>query len=399
MFVIFNLMGVSIKLVRVRIHTREAALVRVLLFLCILCSDMNHLSLPKKNKRMITIIQSISGTYFSSNVPDVEFSIGGNRAMVTMTIDDEQIYQEYLYPLAGVITLAELDRLLTPYAKKRLKVKLKMQIAEQDADNETIMSTSSMEADIIYSEVDINTTAQDFIDTHYLTLLEGEKVTSLHRLEYLHYIGTDKAEVTAYYDDGTNKSFSILPVAGNDRYTTLDVSAEQFAMAGKTLLCYDVQAGKRTFRFTIDFAEPDCAPVLVFDNSFGVEELIYCTGTHTIAPSYKREQAYIGKTQRNYAITETRVFKADTGILSFAMANWVDELFRSMSVRIVTFKNGNPNVGKEVIITDSKSEYDNKPTSLPRFSFSYQYAQRNHNVLNLERVGRIFDNTFDNTFE
>lgn len=35
MFVIFNLMGVSIKLVRVRIHTREAALVRVLLFFCV----------------------------------------------------------------------------------------------------------------------------------------------------------------------------------------------------------------------------------------------------------------------------------------------------------------------------------------------------------------------------
>lgn len=205
---------------------------------------------------MITITQSISGTYLSSNVPDVEFSIGGNRAMVTMTVDDEQVYQEYLYPLAGVVTLAELDRLLTPYAKKRLKVKLKIQIAEQDADNETIMPTKSMEADIIYSEVDINTTAQDFIDTHYLTLLEGEKVTSLHRLEYLHYIGTDKAEVTAYYDDGTNKSFSILPVAGNDRYTTLDVSAAQFAMAGKTLLCYDVQAGKRTFRFTIDLMSP-----------------------------------------------------------------------------------------------------------------------------------------------
>ena len=93
------------------------------------------------------------------------------------------------------------------------------------------------------------------------------------------------------------------------------------------------------------------------------------------------------------------MFKADTGILSFTMANWVDELFRSMNVHIVTFKNGNPNVGKEVIITDSKSEYDNKPTSLPRFTFSYQYAQRNHNVLNMERAGRIFDNTFDNTFE
>ena len=36
---------------------------------------------------------------------------------------------------------------------------------------------------------------------------------------------------------------------------------------------------------------------------------------------------------------------------------------------------------------------------VPRFTFSYQYAQRNHNVFDTLRSGRIFDNTFDNTFE
>jgi hypothetical protein len=35
---------------------------------------------------------------------------------------------------------------------------------------------------------------------------------------------------------------------------------------------------------------------------------------------------------------------------------------------------------------------------MPRFTFSYQYAQRIQNVLQMDRVGRIFDNTFDHTF-
>ena len=188
-------------------------------------------------------------------------------------------------------------------------------------------------------------------------------------------------------------------VAGNERYTTIDVSPDKFVAEGKVLVCYDVQAGARSFRFAIDFDEPDCAPVLVFVNSFGVEELLYCTGTHTVAPTYKRDSGYIGRYNRNYNIVETRQFKADTGIMTFAMANWADELLRSQEVHVVNFKDGHPNVGKEVTITDSKSEYSNADDELPRFTFTYQYAQRNHNVVDVLRSGRIFDNTFDNTFE
>ena len=101
--------------------------------------------------------------------------------------------------------------------------------------------------------------------------------------------------------------------------------------------------------------------------------MLYCTGTHTVAPTYKRSQGYIGKFNRNYDIAETRTFKADTGFLTFAMANWADELFRSKSIHVVNFKDGHPNVGKEVIVTDSKSEYNNNDESMPRFTFSYQY--------------------------
>lgn len=347
---------------------------------------------------MITITQSISGTYFSANVPDVTFAIGGTSAAVAMAVDGEQVYSERLYPVGGSITLAEIDRLLTPYARRSLKVKLSITIEELTADGSDASDTATLSADIIYCEADVSCSAADFTECHFLTTLEDEKLTAMNRLEYLHFIGTESATATAFYDNDTQRTFELQPVGGNDRYTTLDVSPSQFAISSSSLLSYVVQAGRRSFRFSVDLDEPDCAPCLVFDNSFGVEELLYCTGTHTVSPSYKREQGYIGRYQRNYSITETRTFKADTGVLTFTMACWADELFRSQAVHVVNFRNGQPNIGKEVIITDSKSEYTNGDDSMPRFTFSYQYAQRNHNVLDMLRAGRIFDNTFDNTF-
>ena len=87
-----------------------------------------------------------------------------------------------------------------------------------------------------------------------------------------------------------------------------------------------------------------------------------------------------------------------TGVLTPDMANWVDDLFRSQEIYVVNFVNGVPQIGKEVVITDSKSVISNDDDYLPSFTFSYQYAQRVHNVLQPNRSGRIFDNTFDNTF-
>jgi hypothetical protein len=83
------------------------------------------------------------------------------------------------------------------------------------------------------------------------------------------------------------------------------------------------------------------------------------------------------------------------------MAGWADDLFRSDEVYVVNVISGqvvSRDGGKQVVITDSKSELTNDDDHLPRFTFSYQYAQRIHNVLQMNRVGRIFDNTFDHTF-
>lgn len=324
-------------------------------------------------------------------------SINGYRAAVIIKIDDSEIYNEYLYPVNSEINIVDIGSLVSSYLKRTLHSAMKISITEE-FDGSGISYTENISADVIYCAADFGTNAADFIENHFLSILTGVKITSLGRLEYLHYIGNDAATVNAYFSDGTRKEFQLVAVGGNDKYTTIDTSPLQFCVEDKTLAAYTVQAGNRTQEYQVDFLAPDCAPILIFDNSFGVEELLYCTGTHTVSPSYKRESAYFGKTQKNYNTKETRTFKADTGVLNFAMANWADELFRSDFVRIVNFYNGHPNIGKEIIITDSKSEYDNNGDTLPRFTFSYEYAQSNHNVVDLQRAGRIFDNTFDHTF-
>ena len=346
---------------------------------------------------MITINSTLSGKYFSCTIPDVVFTIDGYRAAVTITVDGTEIYSEYLYPVDGKITLSDLGDLLTPYARQSLVIDVAIGIKEE-YESDSTTNENSCEATVIYCQADIDDSTEDFLKNHYLSILMGTKVTAPGRLEYLHYLGTDSAVATAYYSDGTTATFTPPTVGGNDKYTTIDVSPDRFLTSGKTMTYYIVTAGSRSQEFTIDFDEPDCAPILIFDNSFGCEELCYCTGTHTVSPSYTRSSTYVKGILKNYKIEETRTFKGDTGVLNVPMANWLDDLFRSPYVRLVNIYEGTPNIGKEVVITESKSEYTNEDDVLPRFTFSYQYAQRVHNVVDLQRAGRIFDNTFDHTF-
>ncbi len=330
---------------------------------------------------------------FSCSIPDVTVSTP-EKALVTISIDGTQVYQEWLWPVAGVITIEELGDLVTPYARQRQTVTLAVR-----AESETGAQLLSTSAEVVYCQADFcGETAESFLASHFLSILMGPKQTAMGRLEYLHLQGGDAATCSATYADGTTATFGVSAVQTGTHYRTLDVSPDNFQAGGKTLTSYTITAGSRTQEYEIDLQKPDCAPVLIFVNSFGLDELAYCTGTHKVDPSYKRSMAYVGRIQRNYKIDETRSFKADTGPLTTPMANWWDEVFRSDSVRIVNIYGGHPNIGKDLVITDSKSEYSNDDAEMPRFTFTYQYAQRNHNVVQLLRAGRIFDNTFDNTF-
>ena len=338
------------------------------------------------------------GTFFTSDIPDVAISTddGSEATLVTITCDGDQVLREQLWPVGGTITLMALGELLEPYARKRLVTTVTI-----NAQSPHGGGTQSATATALYARVDVGVSAQEFYDGYFLTILQGPKLTAMGRLELLWYYGSEAATVTAEYTDGTTATMAAVMATATSEYSCIDASPDHYVQAGKQLAGYTVNAGNRSQSFDIDFRHPDCAPILEFYNSFGVWELLYCTGTHKVNPAYKRETARIGGRLRTYKIEETRNFEGDTGILTPAMAAWADELFRSGEVYVVNVYGGDVSsrdAGKEVVITESKSEVTNEDDNLPHFSFTYQYSQRIHNVLQLNRVGRIFDNTFDHTF-
>lgn len=353
---------------------------------------------------MITIT-SLASQLFSSDIPDLDIAVDGTRASVTITIDTEQVYSEVLYPISGKITLTELSDLVNPYAREKLVVDLTVKCVEQNVTTDsngaevvTDANTATTASSIVYCTASINIDCATFCSYHFLSVLLGTKITANGRLEYLHYLGTDDASILAVYTDETTATFVGTKVQGNDKYTTIDVSPSRFATTGKALAYYTVTAGSREQLFQIDFMNPDCAPILLFSNTFGCQELMYCTGKHQVAPEYTRSSAYIKGLYKNYNIEEKREFKADTGCMNTAMADWIDDLFRSHEIFIVNFYNSVPTVGREVTVTESKSEHSNMDDELTRYTFTYRYASRQQHVVDMKRLGRIFDNTFDNTF-
>lgn len=338
---------------------------------------------------------------FTSSLDDFTFRITGDKAAVKITCYERDVIDEVYFPVNGDITITDLGMLLADVVRHPLAAVMTINITEYENDD-VISTWNSGNVNVYYAMVDVQTTAANFTDNHFLTIMLGEKVTALGRKEYLHAIGNESSagEVACvFFKSGEVSELQIktdiLPVRSTNGVSTFDVSPDLFTAAEYgTLLGYSVKVGKRVQDFVLDLNNPSSAPVLLFTNSFGCQEFIYCTGRHEACPEYSRSSAVINGKKRNYHIEETRVFKADTGVLTTAMANWADDLFRSDEVYL--FVDGMP--GKEIVITESESERISDEDELPRFTFSYQYSQRIHNVLQLEHAGRIFDNTFDLTF-
>ena len=338
---------------------------------------------------------SLPGVMFSSMIPDVKILSDVNyQAAVTITIDGETAFSETLYANQDGIVLEDLTELVEPYARQHLVVQMQIMAVKQGG------TTSSQTVTVLFCTCDMGdgVTASEFYTGYFLSTLRGPKLTAMGRLEYLSYYGTGTASVTATYADGSTRTFSAEATGGNDEYTRIDVSPSNYMDGEKEPVEYTVKSGSREQCFIVEPEQLDCAPILLFVNSFGVEELLYCTGLHQVSPEYKRSQTRIGRYTRTYKLEETRHFKADTGPLNRAMADWVDEVLRSEEIRVCNYYNGQVRPGKEVVITDSKSDRTNADDELPRITFTYQYSQKNHNVLQLYREGRIFDNTFDDTF-
>ena len=345
---------------------------------------------------MIVILQGIPDYVFSSALSEFYFTTDAASATFRLTMGSEVILEENYVPDGnGQIVVYDLQRLIEPYLRTNLKETLSYSITDAFGNTQSGSFVAQ------YCAADVSMPASQFVEKYFLSTLMGEKTTSMGRKEIVHLVTGTAVDVVAYAtywseSDGVSSSeTTVASVTELNKVVTVNVSPELLESTDKMLVSYVVMAGTRKMIFKVDNDCPDVAPSLVFTNSFGCQETFYCTGTQELDPQFTRSASLIGGKYRNYLIEENRVFSANTGVMPPEMAQWADELFRSREIYLMV-----DNIPeKEVTITESDSKRSNDYDAMPYFTFKYRYAQRNHNIIHFPRAGRVFDYTFDNTFE
>lgn len=360
-------------------------------FYVLLCKN----TFGEKYKIMVVLIKDVTDYMFSSALDKIVFTTDQASAVFRLSLGEQEILNEtYVPDVNGKISVVDLHDLVEPYLASNLIEQFSYQIT--DAAGASVNKTFVVQ----FCAAEISIDAEPFRQKYFLSTLMGEKVTSAGRKEFLHLVVSEVTDVyvTCMYLTPLGhqtKNKSLDKITNLNDIVTIDVSPNLFLDGVGELFFYTVNAGKRSQAFQIDLACLDVDPCLLFTNSFGCQETFYCTGTHTLEPEYGRSSTVIDGKFRNYHIKEKRMFKANTGILNVAMSLWADDLFRSKEIYLLE----GIRPGKEITITDSESKRTNDLDALPSYTFEYRYAQRNQNILQLPRAGRVFDNTFDNTFE
>lgn len=345
----------------------------------------------------VSFVTSIPVYNFSSGLDKVEFSTFDETSVVVRISRSDNVVlleESYVPDIDDKVIITELQSLIEPY------------LLDNVIDSFTVRATGGSGGSVARtftvqycrSEMPVGLSAADFLEQHFLTTLHGEKITDIGRSEYLHFVTTESVYVRAYvtYLNGSTivtDSTTLLNATNLNQILTVDVSPELFVSEGLILVKYQIIAGDRQMTYIIDQKHPDVAPALIFTNSFGVQETFYCTGTHTLDPDFERGQALVNGKLVVYKVEETKKFKANTGQLTFEMAEFADDLLRSTEIYLLR---GGVR-GKLVAITDCDAKRDNDYDNIPEFTFEYRYAQRNNNIIQFG-AGRIFDNTFDDTF-
>ena len=355
--------------------------------------------------QIVTQPQALSLSY---DISDITFSSQEEKGTLRLTLtaggEEVTLLDEVLWTdSAGRVTVYGLPELVEPYVRRYGTATMRCTF---DDGTGTVADTGTLR--VLCCLADVGMPAERFTASHFLTTLTGVKLTAYGREERLYAYGTDGDAVTevevqslVIQPDGTASVHTarLAATATTDGIAQFDVSPLNIIascdLPDGRLAEYTVTAGERsqTFRTVYDAVAPE--PSLVFTNSFGCEEFLHCTGTLKREGKFTRSSARTYGILRNYRIQEERLFTANTGWLSDDMADYAEELFRSLDVHLWTAGTR----GKAVVLTESKSERTNEDDALTAYEFTYRYSQRTQDVIPVKSdARRIFTEQFNEMF-
>jgi hypothetical protein len=330
------------------------------------------------------ILQQPDSLCFSSALKDIIVQVDENIDVSFCIQGQEPFLTETYSPDAeGKICIRELGRLFAPYISKvNLRETFIIQIASY-----TITTT------VLYGLCEINAGAADFLASSFLTLLPFEKITLPEQKEYLSLVVTEATEATIYARRRSGETESkTLNINMLNQAVTLDVSPSIFADP-ETIIYYTVTAGDRAFTYYLRRPSAQNPPQFLFLNSFGVKETFIPSGLLLRENKYENKTGIFNGRFLKYNIDLVKEYSADTGILNESTADWVEEIFSSRDVYILS-PDGEK---KEITITEATVKRSSARDALPAYEFKYRPSKANHQEYTADR-NRIFDDTHNFTF-
>lgn len=339
---------------------------------------------------MATIISTLYPKMFSSEFVQLKFNCSADSMSFSIRQGASEIFSQTYFPDDdNQVVIYDLDKFLETHINEFCAQFSFLLDGKNIGDITVIMCHSSVEEP-----------ANSFYKDFFFTSSMGERDTALGRYETVTVLTDELTAVEALCTyraaDGTitTKKVSLTSVNG---WSPVNVSPMLCYDADSgTLLSYVVQSGSRKARYRVVADAPDVDPAIIFLNSFGCWETIHLTGSKETAPSYTRSTALVDGQSRVYDIDEVMSYKAYTGPLRPGMVPVAMDLARAKDVYLL---NADGTAGARLTITDAEVKHTNDDNNLPNFQFTYRRADRRSAMLSVVRPPKVFDDSFDETYE
>ena len=345
-----------------------------------------------------TLVSTLNSVMFLTELTRLTFHTTGSEATFSIKKDDAAasfFSTRYIPDSAGNVTVLSLHKLLEP------------EIADDAVGRFIFMVDGNAVADavtVIRCTVHVSEPAERFVNDFFLTASSRERDTSMRRRECLTAYCHEWTHptVTATYltaDNGLVRREFIIPttsVNGGGLYS-VDVSPRKFADdATGRLVAFRVKCGRRKMNYRVVENPPASDPAMIFRNCFNVWDTFYLSGAKETDPQITRSTAMINGQFSCYHVEEFTQYTARSGPLRESGVETVRDLARSRTVFLLE-RDGS--AGSRVTVTDASVKATNENTGMPDFSITYRLADIPGGHVDVYRKPRIFDKTFDNTYE
>ncbi|GHU79704.1 hypothetical protein FACS1894145_4430 [Bacteroidia bacterium] len=338
----------------------------------------------------MNIIQQPDAFCFSSALKDIIIESDADVAVTFQAAGETFLTEAYTPDNENRIYIRDLAKLFVGYIPKTtLRANFTITLTPAGATAQTINTT------VLYGMAEIDIPAADFLAGRFLTLLPEEKITYAGQREFLSLYPSEQTTVIAkaHRLSGTQETKNVV-INTLNQIATVDVSPAALFNNPEQISYYVIIAGNRHFTFYVKPVLPPEYIQFLFLNAFGVKETFIPAAITTRENKYDNKFGQFSGRYRKYQAEVVKNYTANTGVLTGPMADWLEDLFLSKDVFLLT----GSGIEKEIVIEESTVKRSTAPDELPAFEFKYRLSKFNQHEYSLSK-NRIFDDTFDYTFD